>query len=336
MCDGEKVRHAWIYGGMCEIRPPVYNDLHHHSTGNGRGVAILIAMSLNIVINREWRDQAENAMVMDVTLGNYTVTLGSIYGPNNTGREFYRFLNQAITESTGRYKIIGGDWNTVLDPQPILQNIDVINMVSIPNPVNANLLREVCENHSMSDPFRVLYPNKRDYTYSPFGDTRKNRSRLDFFIMSNSLIPSLDKCTISNTVLCSHFDHKNVAVAINSDYKNLPKKPKLTNSFLNNRYLGLSVAASAVEDHLNAIDTNFNENNSLPANFANTAEFIADSKRQLANLKNTFRELESLELRKASNDAEAHLDLLVSAKIASASLALENMPSPQMLSTFRY
>ncbi len=24
MCDGEKVRHAWIYGGMCEIRPPVY------------------------------------------------------------------------------------------------------------------------------------------------------------------------------------------------------------------------------------------------------------------------------------------------------------------------
>jgi hypothetical protein len=24
MCDGEKVRHAWIYGGMCAIRPPVY------------------------------------------------------------------------------------------------------------------------------------------------------------------------------------------------------------------------------------------------------------------------------------------------------------------------
>ncbi len=25
MCDGEKVRHAWIYGGVCEIRPPVYS-----------------------------------------------------------------------------------------------------------------------------------------------------------------------------------------------------------------------------------------------------------------------------------------------------------------------
>jgi hypothetical protein len=154
--------------------------------------------------------------------------------------------------------------------------------------------------------------------------------------MSDNLIPSLDKCTISNSVLCSHFDHKNVAIAINSDYRNLPKKPKLTNSFLNSRYLGLSVVASAVEVFLNAIDPTFNENNSLPANFANTAEFIADSKRQLASLKNTLRELESLELRKASNDEDAHLDLLVSAKIASASLALENMPSQQLLSTFRY
>jgi hypothetical protein len=105
--------------------------------------------------------------------------------------------------------------------------------------------------------------------------------------MSDNLIPSLDKCTISNSVLCSHFDHKNIVVAINRDYKNLPKKPKLTNSFLNNRYLGLSVAASAVEVHLNAIDMNFNGNNNLPANFANTADFIADSKRQLPSQKHS-------------------------------------------------
>jgi hypothetical protein len=31
MCDGEKVRHAWIYGGMCEIRPPVYMVSFHWS-----------------------------------------------------------------------------------------------------------------------------------------------------------------------------------------------------------------------------------------------------------------------------------------------------------------
>ena len=36
--------------------------------GNGRGVGILIAMSLNVVVNRQWRDQAENALIMDISI----------------------------------------------------------------------------------------------------------------------------------------------------------------------------------------------------------------------------------------------------------------------------
>jgi exonuclease III len=310
-------------------------ELHHHSTGNGRGVAILIAMSLNVVINREWKDQAENALLMDLALDNYTVTLGAIDGPNNTGREFFRFLNQALAESEGQYKVIGGDWNTVLDPLPIPQNIDVINMVGIPNQVNGTLLREMCAANSLSDPYRTVYPNKKDYTYTPFGDLRKNRSRLDFFIISDNLIPFIGHCSISSSVLCSQFDHKNISLSINCDFLFKKKKTKLTNSFLNSRYLGLSVAASAVETHLAAIDTNFNDNANLPANFATTADFIVDAKRQLHSLKNTLRELKNLELQNAKNDDDLHLDLLVSAKIASASLASENMPSRQTLSTFK-
>ncbi len=44
-----------------------------------------------------------------------------------------------------------------------------------------------------------------------------------------------------------------------------------------------------------------NENPLLPANFANTADFITDLKRQLFSLKNTLSELENLELQKAKN-----------------------------------
>ncbi len=44
MCDGQKVRHAWIYGGMCEIRPPVYTTPSHASECvpplNQRGVTL--------------------------------------------------------------------------------------------------------------------------------------------------------------------------------------------------------------------------------------------------------------------------------------------------------
>jgi exonuclease III len=302
-------------------------EFYHNSTSNGRGVAILIAMEINTVVNREWRDQAENVLIMDVSLNGCNVTLGSIYGPNNTGREFYRFIYGVLGETAGSFTVIGGDWNTVLDPQPVQYNIDIINMAAIPNAVNSGLLREMCNHHNLSDPFRVLYPNKKDYTYSPFSDIRRNRSRLDFFLISNNLIPSVDHCLISPSVLCVQFDHKNISLSLNYKTDLVPKKKKLTNCFLNSRYLGLSVTASAIESYAAAIDTSYNENPTLPANFASTLEYVEDLKRQISSLKTTLCELENLELQKAKNDEDAYLDMLVSAKIATASLAIENMSS---------
>jgi exonuclease III len=144
---------------------------------------------------------------MDITLGDCKLTLGSVYSPNNTGREFYIFLRETLTVSNGTYKILGGDWNTVGDNRPPQYNIDIINMVSVPNAVNSNLLEELCTDLMLSDPYRTLYPTRIDFTYSPFGLTRNNRSRIDFFIVSNNLIPMLDECTISNTETTSLFDH---------------------------------------------------------------------------------------------------------------------------------
>jgi hypothetical protein len=49
-------------------------EMYHHSTSNGRGVAILIAISLNVIVNQCWKDQAENAIIMDITLDGCTLT----------------------------------------------------------------------------------------------------------------------------------------------------------------------------------------------------------------------------------------------------------------------
>jgi hypothetical protein len=84
-----------------------------------------------------------------------------------------------------------------------------------------------------------------------------------------------------------------------------------------------------------AIDTTYNENPMQPANFANTADFITDLKRQLNSLKNTLSELETLELQKARSEDDNYLDMLVSATIATASLAIENMPTLLTLGSFK-
>ncbi len=43
------------------------------------GVAILIAISLNVIVNQCWKEHAENAIIMDITLDDCKLTLGSVY-----------------------------------------------------------------------------------------------------------------------------------------------------------------------------------------------------------------------------------------------------------------
>jgi hypothetical protein len=298
-------------------------EMHHHSTGNGRGVAILIAISLNVIIEHCWKDQAEIAIIMDVTLDNCKLTLGAVYGPNNTGREFYRFLRETLAVSSGTYKILGGDWNTVGDTRPPQYNIDIINMVSVPNVVNSNLLEELCTDLMLSDPFRTLYPTRIDFKYTPFGLVRNSRRGIHFFMVSNNLIPMLDDCTISPTVTASLFDHKCIGLYVKKNASKKNKVPKLTNTFLNSKYLDLSVTAAAIEVNVLAIDESCNEN--LPANYNSLADLVTDMKQKLVDLKRIIKELESLELQKAKSDQDVHLNLLVAAKAASGFFAIENM-----------
>jgi hypothetical protein len=181
----------------------------------------------------------------------------------------------------------------------------------------------MCTDLRLSDPFCTLYPTKIDFTYTPFGLVRNNRSRIDFFMVSNNLIPMLDDCTISPTVTASLFDHKCISLYVKKSASKKNKVPKLTNTFLNSKYLDLSVTAAAIEVNILAIDESCNKN--LPAHYNSSAELVTDMKQKLADLKRIIKELESLELQKAKSDQDVHLNLLVAAKSASGFLAIENM-----------
>ncbi len=99
--------------------------------------------------------------------------------------------------------------------------------------------------------------------------------------------------------------------------------PKLTNTFLNSKYLDLSVTTAAIEANVLTIDESCNDN--VPANYNSSADLVTDMKQKLADLKRIIRELESLELQKAKSDQDVHLNLLVAAKAASGFFAIENM-----------
>jgi exonuclease III len=171
------------------INPYCSYKLIHNSRKNSRGVAILYKNSLNINFVQEERDKDDNYLLAKVVINEHTVILGSIYGPNNTDGRFFDRLNNSIA-NLGNYPVVlGGDWNTTFCSSPLASNPDVINMQSLPNSANSKSLNKLCRDFKLTDPFRILWPDRTDYTYIPRDVTRQNSSRIDFFVLSKSIVP---------------------------------------------------------------------------------------------------------------------------------------------------
>jgi exonuclease III len=238
-----------------------------HSNANSRGVAILIRNDLCYSILKDYRDDTENFYLMDIEINKTRYVIGAVYGPNNTSREFYRCVRNSLTDA-GRNGcnniILGGDRNTTVDRRPVTENIDTFQMSGLPNPKNSELLEQLCYDFALTDPYRVIYPNQRDYTYSPFGNVRLNRSRLDFFVISSNLVGNISDCRIADSVSCKLFDHKPVCLKLSQLAARTKPSCRLNNPFLENELLSLSVEIAVRRVHLYSLRCdNANQNNTM-------------------------------------------------------------------------
>jgi len=85
-------------------------------------------------------------------------------------------------------------------------------MQALPNITNSKKIKEMCLELGLTDPYRALYPNKLEFSFAPWGNTRTNRSRLDYFVISNNIIPLVNECCIKPSVQSRLFDHKAVTL----------------------------------------------------------------------------------------------------------------------------
>jgi Reverse transcriptase (RNA-dependent DNA polymerase) len=92
-------------------------------------------------------------------------------------------------------------------------------MANVPNHRHTELLLELCNNLHLLDPFRALYPDKKMFTFSPRFVGARNKSRLDFFLISNSFLGSVTDCAIADSLQSSLFDHKAVTLAFSGKKK---------------------------------------------------------------------------------------------------------------------
>jgi exonuclease III len=191
-----------------------------NSTKNKRGVGILIKQSLPFRIIEQVNSEDENILALRINLRNTEVIFISIYGPNSPDPAFFNELTGILTRFPALPVVIGGDWNATLSNEPVQNNIDVLNMARIPNLTHSNKICEMLENFNLSDPYRFFYPDRKDYTYIPRFNLSQNKSRLDFFLMSDTLLDDIGDCFIHTGLQNKLFDHKAVTVIFNKTKKN--------------------------------------------------------------------------------------------------------------------
>jgi len=270
--------------------------LFSNSTTASRGVCILIRERLNVEILREIRDQACNILLMKVKINGKFLILGSIYGPNRN-EDMYTLeeLKLNIRELECGNIILGGDWNCTWDLSPSEINLDVVNMVNIPSRARSLKIHEICNEFGLCDPFRMLYPTKREYTYFPAALEHNNRSRLDFFLISNNMCGKISNTFIENALLREMFDHKGIILEFRSN--KFPKNKSILNKNLKRWDLNIMVRVEALECYIH--HANLNE-----------VFDIGEKNRILISIGNVHRLMQDYNLRWENyfNEVEVNID----------------------------
>jgi len=222
--------------------------LYYNSTKNKRGTGILLKDSLNTSNLNIFKDETENILGINLTIDGHSLNLASIYGPNNDDPIFFRDLSRFLQLYPDSPSIVGGDWNATLSTDNSPDKIDTFGMASPPSIFRSHCISEICDTHSLTDPFRVLYPDLRDFTYRP-RSRNANRSRLDYFLISDALINNIKCCKINPSLTTELFDHKAVKLYINK-IESVPKK-FIDNTVLNHPRLQFVIQAAVIDCYLN-------------------------------------------------------------------------------------
>ena len=161
-----------------------------YGTSDSRGVSILFNNNFEYKITEIIRDNYGNYIIPNILIEQkYSITLVNIYGPNQDNPDFYRDLRQKLTDIESDYSIICGDFNLVQNFE-----LDCDQYLRHNNPRAVNEVNILKEELNLVDPWRVYNFEAKKYTWFRKNPTKK--ARLDFFLISESLLTIVDDVRI--------------------------------------------------------------------------------------------------------------------------------------------
>ncbi len=206
----------------------------------------------------EERDLEDNILCLKLDIEGNEIVICSVYGPNNHNPAFFDTLRTFLDRLGSQNTIIGGDWNCTVSTAPPDSNIDTLNMQNLPNLRHSNIFKKMCNDLEMSDPFRVKFPNRPEFTFFSKDQSKNSRSRIDFFIISNRLVNMAHKCAIKPCMQNKMFYHRAVEMCF-KDPPKVIKRPTVSREILSDPDIELYVGLSIADTYL--IHTNMLEEN---------------------------------------------------------------------------
>ena len=195
-----------------------------HSTKTSRGVGIIIKKGIFDSIEPFYRCPQENGIILKCKLNELDIYLICLYLSDNP---------QTISNIEGKLPknaiiLLGGDLNTVIDPNPDLaNNIDLLNRAQYPNPRVNLSLTQFMKKFNLFDFFRCANGSKNEYSF----ENRNGGSRLDHLLGSKCFVNRLHLVTYTKTNL--RYDHAGIFCTFK---KTGPSKttPSIIRDFHNN------------------------------------------------------------------------------------------------------
>ena len=169
-----------------------------HYNSKQRGVCILINKRISFIHNATITDPEGRFIIINISINNKPVTICSIYGPNSDDPSFFHTFFSSILNLSNCPVIIGGDFNTVIDPSLDRSNPSINKR----NWQSTETIKQFMSDFGLGDGWRLLHPSAREYTF--FSPVHHSYSRIDFFLTSNSIIPDISELKIHPIIISDH------------------------------------------------------------------------------------------------------------------------------------
>lgn len=163
-----------------------------------RGGAILISDKVQFSCKDIITDSEGRFVIIHISLHNTEICIANIYGPNVDDPSFFHNFFSTLSAYSDKTLIVGGDFNIALNPQ-----IDRVSKTSSHRPwESVDLVQQYMSDFGLCDAWRMSHPALKEYTF--FSTVHHSYSRLDYFLVNNSMIKGISDTQIHPITISDH------------------------------------------------------------------------------------------------------------------------------------